>query len=118
IINFSSYCENREAVTQELLRSLGLSVLMRDEEGTISWPRVSVSCEYRSAVRFEDLLDVELSLARRGEKSVTYAFRFTHEDRLVAEGQVTSVCCRLRPNEPPVAIAIPPEIVAKLELHS
>ena len=90
-----------EQVEHEFLRQRGLSVLVRDDGGAISWPRVSASCDYRGAVRFEDVLDVRLAIARRGEKSITYAFSFTHGDRPVAEGQLTVVCCRLDPHEPP-----------------
>ncbi len=114
IIHFSSFLEYMEEVEHEFLRHRGLSVMMRDDVGPISWPRVSVHCDFRSVVRFEDLLEVEISLARRGEKSVTYAFIFRHEGRLVAEGQMTSVCCRLVADQPPQAIAIPAWIVEKL----
>lgn len=114
IIHFSTFFEYMEEVEHEFLRHRGLSVLMRDDEGPISWPRVSVECQFRSVVRFEDIVDVEISLARRGEKSVTYAFMFSHNCRLVAEGQMTSVCCRLVPDGPPRGIAIPAWIVEKL----
>ena len=115
IIHFSTFFEWMEEAEHEFLRHHGLSVLMRDEEGPLSWPRVSVKCDFKSVVRFEDLVEIEVTLARRGEKSVTYAFRFTHADRLVAEGQMTSVCCRLSPDAPPRGIAIPDWIVEKLE---
>ena len=65
-----------EQVEREFLRHLGLSVITHDEEGTISWPRVSASCDYRGAVQFEDVLDVELQIVRQGEKSITYGFIF------------------------------------------
>jgi hypothetical protein len=43
---------------------------------------------------------------------------FSHDGRLVAEGQMTSVCCRLASDGPPRGIAIPPWIVEKLEADS
>jgi acyl-CoA thioester hydrolase len=115
IIHFSTFFEYMEEVEHEFLRHRGLSVLMRDEEGPLSWPRVSVQCDFRSVVRFEDIVDIEISLTRRGAKSVTYAFVFIHQGRLVAEGQITSVCCRLSPDQPPRAIAIPAWIAEKLD---
>jgi 4-hydroxybenzoyl-CoA thioesterase/acyl-CoA thioester hydrolase len=115
IIHFSTFFEYMEDVEHEFLRQRGLSVLLHDEAGPLSWPRVSVQCDFRSVVRFEDIVDIEVSLARRGEKSVTYAFVFTHQGRLVAEGRMASVCCRLSAEAPPRAIAIPAWIVAKLE---
>jgi acyl-CoA thioester hydrolase len=115
IAHFSAFFNYMEQVEHEFLRHLGMSVLARDDEGAISWPRVSASCDYRGAVRFEDVLDVRLEIARRGDKSVTYGFAFSHDDRPVAEGQLTVVCCRLDAKSPPRSIAIPDWIIAKLE---
>ncbi len=111
IAHFSAFFSYMEQVEHEFLRHLGMSVLARDDEGAISWPRVSASCEYTGAVRFEDLLDVELQIVRRGAKSVTYGFVFTHENRPVATGQLTAVCCRIDAR----SIAIPDWILTKLE---
>jgi 4-hydroxybenzoyl-CoA thioesterase/acyl-CoA thioester hydrolase len=107
IIHFSAYFEFMEEVEHEFLRQTGLSVLMRDEEGPLSWPRVSASCEFRSPVRFEDVVEIEVRLSRLGEKSVTYEFTFTHEDRLLAEARMSAVCCRLSPDAAPRAVPIP-----------
>jgi acyl-CoA thioester hydrolase len=93
IMHFSAFFNYMEQVEHEFLRHLGLSVIIHDEEGTISWPRVSASCDYRGAVQFEDVLDVALKIVRQGEKSITYGFVFSHGKRPVAEGQLTTVCC-------------------------
>ena len=94
--------------------TLGLSVLARDAEGIVSWPRVAASCQFRGAVRFEDLLDVELRLTRIGEKSLTDAFQFMNEGREIADGETTAVCCRMREGSPPRSVPIPPDVLAKL----
>ena len=92
-----------------------MSVMTRDDEGVISWPRVSATCEFQGAVKFEDVLDIEVEVLRRGEKSVTYRFTFLHENRPVAEGQITAVCCRLDAKGPPRSISIPAWITEKFE---
>jgi acyl-CoA thioester hydrolase len=115
IMHFSAFFNYMEQVEHEFLRHLGMSVFERDDEGAISWPRVAVSCDFQGAVRFEDVLDIAIEVTRRGEKSVTYGFVFTHADRPVAEGQLTTVCCRLDGKAPPRSIAIPDWIVALLE---
>jgi acyl-CoA thioester hydrolase len=114
IMHFSAFFNYMEQVEHEFLRHLGLSVITHDEEGTISWPRVSASCDYRGAVQFEDVLDVEVQVVRQGEKSMTYGFVFSHGKRPVAQGQLTTVCCRLDAKSPPRSIPIPDWIVAKL----
>ncbi len=114
IAHFSVFFTMMEEAEHELLRHVGLSVHMNDGEQTISWPRVSASCEFRGPAAFEDELEIDVQIARLGEKSVTYEFRFSHENRLVAEGRMTSVCCQLEPGNPPRSIPIPTPIAAKL----
>jgi 4-hydroxybenzoyl-CoA thioesterase/acyl-CoA thioester hydrolase len=107
IAHFSAFFVYMEQAEHELFRSLGTSVVTRDEEGEICWPRVRASCEYRNPAKFEDLLDVEVTVERLGRKSVTYAFRFTRDGLEIATGRVMTVCCRIRPGSPPAAIEIP-----------
>ncbi|MEY4178551.1 MAG: hypothetical protein RLY70_2125 [Planctomycetota bacterium] len=132
MMHFSAFFPRMEEAEHALLRSLGTSVWQTQPlpvadapaavtagsdgaiaagepsvAGKVSWPRVSARCDYRGPVRFEDMLSVEVRVARLGTSSVTYDFRFLHDGRRVAEGQVTAVCCRFSPGEPPRAIPIP-----------
>jgi acyl-CoA thioester hydrolase len=116
IAHFTTFFRYMEEVEHEYLRSLGLSVLMHDDEGPLSWPRVAVECRYSGAVRFEDELDVTLQVVRLGQKSITYRFDFTHAGRAVAEGTMTSVCCRILPDGTVRAIAIPAPIAARFDV--
>jgi 4-hydroxybenzoyl-CoA thioesterase/acyl-CoA thioester hydrolase len=99
IVHFSAYFPMMEAAEHELLRSLGLSVMPAadggDQETKVTWPRVSASCSFAAAARFEDLLRIEVRVARLGRTSVEYRFRFTRDDQLIAEGSMTAVCCHL-----------------------
>ena len=114
IVHFSVFFNYMEEVEHQLLRFLGTSVIMHDQQGTFSWPRVSVKCDYVRAVRFEDTLDAEAWVERLGKKSVTYAFRFSHEGHAVATGSMTAVCCRMNQGDGLRSIAIPKSVVDKL----
>jgi 4-hydroxybenzoyl-CoA thioesterase/acyl-CoA thioester hydrolase len=114
IVHFSVFFNYMEEVEHQLLRHLGTSVVLRDDQGTISWPRVSAKCNYLRAVRFEDTLDVEAWVDRLGKKSVTYAFRFSHEGQAVATGSMTAVCCRMKVGDGMHSIAIPESLTSKL----
>ncbi len=114
IIHFASFFRYMEAVEHEMLRARGLSVTVRQQDGLISWPRVSARCEFRAAVRFEDVLDIGVRGARVGEKSITYQFDFKHEGRDVAEGEITAVCCRIPDGQQPQSIPVPQWFVEKL----
>src|SRR5262245_57657464 len=103
-----------EEAEHALLRHLGLSVHGKDQGDTISWPRVSAQCDFKSAVKFEDSVEIAVGVERLGNTSITYRFELSHQGRTVAAGRMTSVCCRIRPGEPPEAIDIPPWVREKL----
>lgn len=104
-----------ESAEHELIRSTGFSVHSTFEGQTLSFPRVAVSCQFHSPARSEEVLDIAIRITRLGESSVTYDFEFTHEGRAVAQGEMTSVCCRIDPNQPLAAVPIPTEVAEKLK---
>src|SRR5258705_11859497 len=97
IAHFSVLFVYLEEAEHAFLRHVGLSVHVRDEDQTISWPRVSAQCDFKSAVEFEDVVEIVVRIERLGGTSVTYAFDVSHAGRPVAQGSMTSVCCRIRP---------------------
>lgn len=115
IMHFAAFFPLVESVEHEFLRSMGMSVLTPDPAGLISWPRVAAHCEYLGAVRFEDVLDITLSIGRFGKKSVTYSYEITHAGRPVANAEITAVCCRMLPDQPPVSMVIPAEWAKKFK---
>ena len=114
IMHFSAFFTTLESVEHEFLRSLGLSVVMEDDGGPLGWPRVSASCDFRGAVKFEDVIDIDLTIARLGEKSVTYSFIVESGGRRIAEGKLVAACCRLQPDRGLKAIPIPSHVADKL----
>ena len=115
IVHFSAFFFWMESAEHELLRSAGLHVFERHSDGSeTSWPRVSVSCDYRSTARFGDELDIAVSVAAIGRTSVTYQFVFEHDGRAVAQGRVVAVRCLMRPGSRLEPVAIPSDIVARL----
>ena len=114
IIYFVNYFRYMEQAEHEFLRSLGLTVLLEVDGVKVTWPRVAASCEFLRPVRFEDVIDIHLSVTRKGARSLTYAAVFTKDGSEVARGQLTVACCRLTDGaiEP---IAIPELIAAKID---
>lgn len=118
IAHFSAFFFWMESVEHELLRAVGVAVVDRGADGVdVSWPRVSASCDYISAVRFGDELDVGVSVEAVGRSSVTYAFAFAHDGRRVARGRVVAVRCLIRPGVKPESVAIPADIVRRFDAH-
>lgn len=118
IAHFSVFFRYMEECEHAFLRSLGLSVVTRDAEGEIGWPRVSAQCDYVRAARFEDVLDIELRVADVQEKSVTYEFVFSLEDNPVATGRMTAVCCRIVPGERPRSMPHPEAFRGQVQVYS
>ncbi|HZZ78574.1 MAG TPA: thioesterase family protein, partial [Gemmataceae bacterium] len=114
IVHFSQFFRYMEAAECDFLRSRGLSVKIDWEGQTIGFPRVSATCDYVSPARFEDVLDIAVSIERIGSKSVTYGFEFTRGDVIVARGKVASVCCRVTPDHRLEGIPIPASYRARL----
>ena len=107
IVHFSNYFRWMEEVEHAFFRSVGLSVSMQHEGMHVGWPRVSVACDFFGPVRFEDEVELNLRVARVGEKSFSYEVDFLIAGRRVALGKTTSVCCELRKEAPMRSIPIP-----------
>jgi 4-hydroxybenzoyl-CoA thioesterase/acyl-CoA thioester hydrolase len=115
IMHFASFFHYMESAEHEFLRYLGLSVHTTVEGELVSFPRVATSCQFKSPARCEEILDITIHVSRLGSKSITYDFDIRIEGREVATGQITCVCCRVIPGEALQAMAIPADVVAKLQ---
>jgi len=76
-MHFSAFFRYMEAAEHELLRSMGFSVYSEIDGHPVSFPRVAAHCEYHSPARCEDVLAIDVTIQRVGEKSVTYGFAFS-----------------------------------------
>lgn len=115
ICHFARFFVFMETAEHEFLHSLGTSVATELDGNKIGWPRLSASCEYLTPARFEDLLDIHLSVLRKGKKSVTYQFVFFRGQEVIARGKMTSACCICNPGEKIRAIPIPAFIANQIE---
>jgi 4-hydroxybenzoyl-CoA thioesterase/acyl-CoA thioester hydrolase len=94
IAHFSAFFFWMESAEHELLRAAGVAVVERDTTGVeASWPRVSASCDYVSAVRFGEEVDIAVAVEAIGRTSVTYGFAFSHAGVTVARGRIVAVRC-------------------------
>jgi 4-hydroxybenzoyl-CoA thioesterase/acyl-CoA thioester hydrolase len=113
IIHFTAFFRYMEEAEHAFLRSLGLSVVMDWEGQSLGFPRVSASCDFVSPARFEDVLDVDVTLARIGTKSLTYEIAFSLRGAPIASGKLSAVCCKMRPGGID-AVAVPEELRQRL----
>lgn len=115
IIHFANYYQYMEEAEHAFFRSLGLSIMQSQPDGSvIGWPRVSASCSFEAPAYFEDELEVRLKVARKGVKSLNYEIEFWRGTTRLAHGKLKTVCCVCRLGQPLVSIAIPPEYADKI----
>ena len=115
IVHFSRFFVFMETAEHEFLRSLGTSVITEWDGDIISWPRLAASCEYLNPAKFEDELNIHLTVRRKGTKSLTYQFVFTKDDVEIARGKLSAACCICNPGEKVRAIPIPDFIADQIE---
>ncbi len=115
ICHFARFFVFMETAEHQFLNSLGASVSMEIDGNKIGWPRLAASCEYLSPVKFEETLNIHLTVARKGTKSMTYKFLFTRGETVIARGQMSSACCICNPGEKIRAIPIPEFIADRIE---
>lgn len=95
VLHFANYYKFMEAAEHAYWRSMGLCVLHQDGERELSWPRVATSCEYFAPARFEDELELAVTVDHVGDRSVTYEIQFRREGECIARGRITAVCCTM-----------------------
>ena len=116
ICHFARFFVFMESAEHEMFESLGSGPLIEEEGRSIGWPRASATCDYRRPVQFRDRLSIKARVVRVGKTSLTCAYRFEHEGALVAEGQMTTVCCDLSGKPKPTPI--PAQLRRRLEKYS
>jgi len=111
IMHFSNFFRFMEVAECAFLRSLGISAMLARKGVEVCLPRVHAECDYLAPLRFEDEVLIRLFVQRKGERSLTYQFRFYRLDgatsREVARGQVTAACAARLPDGTLKATALP-----------
>lgn len=61
----------------------------------VTWPRVHISLDFLGPARFEEILRIEVVVAKLGDSSVTFQHAIYGPKQPVARGTSISVCCRI-----------------------
>lgn len=98
-IHFSAIPRYMEIAEHELMRKIGFPYV--ETLKYIALPRVHVSCDYRAAIYYDDLLVVEARVEHVGRSSWTVAFTIrapggtdlvsAEDGKVAAEGRMTIV---------------------------
>jgi acyl-CoA thioester hydrolase len=90
-IHYTAMMRYMEIAEHELMRTIGFpyaTTLL-----SLRFPRVHISCDYRSAIRYDDVLAIEARVGHVGHSSWTVVFtgRLVPEGNVAAEGKMTIV---------------------------
>lgn len=113
IVHFSTFYKWMEQAEHDYFRSLGLSIVTPGPDGgTFGWPRVSAKCRFEAPAHYNDVIELRLTVLRRGVKSLTYSCEFWRDDTRLATGEMKTVSCVVRPGGGLQSIEIPEEFAA------
>jgi YbgC/YbaW family acyl-CoA thioester hydrolase len=87
-IHYTSMFRYFEATELEFFRSIGV---LHEHPG-VSFPRVHVECDYRTALCFDDPIVVEVWIGRLGNTSIQLKFRVLKDGVDAAGGSVVIAC--------------------------
>ncbi|MCB9891437.1 MAG: acyl-CoA thioesterase [Planctomycetes bacterium] len=117
IMHFSNYFRFMEATEHAFFRSFGTTLHRTTEDGMIGWARVEANCTYVAPLRYTDLVEIELIVERKTERTLSYRFLFHLHERIVARGSLT-VCCVTKDARTGAmtAVPMPDEIARNIEV--
>ena len=106
----SRYLDWLEAARGEFIRALGTTVLQWQERDVI-FPVIEARLRYKSPVRYDDLLAIEVWPALIERVRLNFAHRIVNQDgKLILDAETFHVCAGV--NEKPKRL--PEELAAKL----
>jgi acyl-CoA thioester hydrolase len=91
VVYYANYLRYMESARAALLRARGSSGAHLRRLG-VGFPVVEAHCRYRLPARYEDLLAVDIAIAKLGGAQVRFVYRILRGDALVAEGYTLHAC--------------------------
>ena len=122
IMHFANFFYWMESCEAAFYRSLALPLISFVPGNVVGWPRVAVSCEYKSPLRFNDIVQVKLLIKEVRNKAVIFVFQFRKLSdgkplpEIVAQGEIAAVCVTAGADGAMAAQPIPAEVRARLEV--
>ncbi|HUS63980.1 MAG TPA: thioesterase family protein [Kofleriaceae bacterium] len=91
VVYYANYLRWFEGARAAYLREHGLSNKDLQELG-VAFPVAEAHCKYRRPAHYEDLLDVDITLAEMGRAQVRFEYRILRGEELLADGWTVHAC--------------------------
>ena len=119
MVHYSNFFRYMESAEHGFFRSLGFSIVTRQVDPPLGWPRVHAECDYKQPLRFEDEVEIQMLVSEKKSKSLSYQFRFLKLNASppmeVAHGSLTVVCVTHKAGKMRAA-TIPKAIADKIDV--
>jgi YbgC/YbaW family acyl-CoA thioester hydrolase len=119
IMHFSNFFRFMESAEHAFFRSLGFSVIGSRSRVAVCLPRVHAECDYAVPLRFEDVVLIRLLVERKGQRSLTYQFRFCRlggaAPEEVARGRLTVASVERQADGGMKSVPLPKAITSKIQ---
>jgi acyl-CoA thioester hydrolase len=112
IVHFSNYFRYFEDAEHALWREAGMSI--HPEASPIGWPRVSASCDFHRALKFEQEIEITVRIAEMTARTITYAGEIHRNGEKVATGSWTIACVTKLPDGTMRSADIPADVAERL----
>lgn len=120
IMHFANFFRFMETAEHGFYRSMGFSVVLKNFDPPLGFPRVHAACDFKKPLRFEDLVEVQLLVQEKRSKTLSYVFRFRNVTREpaeeVARGRVTVVCVTHGTDGKMASVPIPASIADQIQV--
>jgi YbgC/YbaW family acyl-CoA thioester hydrolase len=122
IVHYSNFFRYMETAEHAFFRSLGFSIVTRQVDPPVGWPRVHAECDYKLPLHFEDEVEIHMLVCEKKSKSLSYLFKFRKlngpQPVEVARGKLTVVCVTRDSHGKMSAAPIPAAISHAVEVAS
>jgi len=92
IVYYANYLRYFESARSALLRSRGLPWREVTAQHDVQFPVIEVSCRYRRPARYEDLLDIDITIAELGYVRVRFEYQIRCAGELLVDGHTMHAC--------------------------
>lgn len=95
VVYYANYLRYFEAGRNEYIRAKGLRYRDFEEAYGLRLPVAEAAVSYRLPARYDDLLDVEISIGQVRRASARFEYRILREGALLATGHTVHACVDL-----------------------
>lgn len=108
VVYYANYLKFFERARTEWLRAAGFEQQRLLDDFGLQFVVAHVECEYRQPARLDDLVEIDLKIARAGRVAIVFEQTARRGDAVLARATVKAACIDARRFAP---MAMPPELI-------